>query len=480
MAAISAGVVISATAQNASISLTTIGPGPAGGVNPLASLTAPQNPFAGAAPQGKPTPGVLSLSATDAIDRGLRYNLGLFTSTTQTDTARGARLRALSELLPNINARLGATEEQINLAALGFPAALSATFGFSPIVGPFSVLDARAAVTQSVLDLNLINRNRAAGENLRAAEWNYRNARELVVLVVGGLYLQVLADTARRETAQAQFNTAQALYTQAVDMKNAGVLAQIDVLRAQVEMQAQRQRVLVTNNLYERDKLALARAIGLPQSQQFTLTTQVPYSPSPEMTLEEALQRSDRNRPDALQAQALAQSAERARAAAVAEYYPSLQIGGDYGALGNNTGNMHGTFTAAAEVKIPIFQGGRVQGDVLQAEALLHQRREELADLRARIENDVRNAMLDLKSSAEQVQVAQGTVDLAEQQLVQARDRFAAGVSDNIDVIQAQEAVATAHENFISSLNTYNLAKLALARSLGIAESATKQYLGGK
>jgi len=442
--------------------------------------TGAQNPFLGSNPSGEPTPGVLQLSASDAIDRGLRYNLGLLLSTDQTESTRGARYRALSDLLPNVTARLNATEEQISLAAVGFPPSAATQFGIPAIVGPFNVFDARAFATQSIVDLVAINRMRAATNNVRASEWNYRNARETVVLVVGGEYLAVIADAARVQAAQAQFDTAETLYRQTVDLHNAGVVAAIDVLRAQVEMQSFRQRLVAAQNEFEKQKLALARVIGLPQGQQFTITTDVPFTPAPPTSVEDALQRAFKQRPDYQQAQALQTSAERSRDAAVAGYYPSLQLSGDYGVIGPYISHTHGTFTLAGGLKIPIFEGGKVHGDVLQADALLRQRRQELSDLRGRIENDVRTSLLDINSAAQLVEVAQGTVTLADQTLVQARDRFGAGIADNIQVVQAQEAVATARENLIASVNAHNLAKLNLARALGNAEASTKAYLGGK
>ncbi len=484
VAALLAIVAIAALAQNAppfsappAVERSQPGAPP---VNPISTVVGGQNPFFGGVVSGKPSAEVIELSALDAIDRGLRYNLGLLVASDQTEAARGARFRALSDLLPNITSRISATEEQINLAALGFPTTLASSFGISPIVGPFNVFDARAFVNQAVLDLVAINRTRAASDNVRAAQFSYQNAREVVVLVVGAAYLQAVADASRMDAAQAQFNTAEALYRQAVDLKNAGVIAGIDVLRSQVEMQALRQRLVATRNEYEKQKLALARAIGLPQGQQFKLTTRVAYAPVPPMTLEEALQRAFKSRPDYQQALALEQAAERSRAAAVAGYYPTVKISGDYGAIGQHINQSHGTFDAGAALTIPIFQGGKVHGDVQEAEALLNQRRQEVGDLRARIENDLRSAILDLNAASEQVQVAQATLQLAQEQLAQASDRFAAGVANNIDVVQAQESVATANESYISSLNIYNLARLALARGLGVAESATRTYLGGK
>ena len=442
----------------------------------LSSASQQQDPFLGGVPSGAPTAEVLKLSLLDAIQRGLRYNLGLLLSSDQAQAARGARWQALSNLLPNLSARISQTAEQMNLAALGLK---PGTFpGLKPIVGPFGVFDARASLTAPLLDFHALERVRQESHNLQAATWNYRNSRELVVLVVGGSYLQVLAAAARRDAAQVQFNTAQTLYNQAVDLKRAGVIAGIDALRAQVEMQAQQQRLVSVSNDLDKQKLQLARVIGLPVAQRFELTDTVPFQPAPEITFDQALETAFRNRSDYQAALSLEHAAESSRRAAEAERLPALAINTDYGDIGLRPGNSHGTFSAIAALRMPIFQGGKVRGDVLQADALLKQRRSELEDLRSRMEFEVRIAFLDLKSAADLVQVAQRTTALAQEQLRQAQDRFAAGVANNIDVVQAQESLASANENYISSLNVFNLAKLSLARALGVAETATQRYLG--
>lgn len=444
---------------------------------PLSSATGQQNPFLGGVPSGAPTPGVLKLSLLDAIQRGLRYNLGLLLSLDQAEAARGARWKALSELLPNLTTRTSESAQQINLAALGLK---PSTFpGLNPIVGPFSVFDVRAFLTAPLLDFHALERTRQESHNLDAATWNYRNARELVVLVAGGSYLQVLAAAARRDAAQAQFSTAKTLYDQAVDMKRAGMIAGIDVLRAQVEMQAQQQRLVAVSNDLDKWKLQLARVIGLPVAQQFELTDTVPFQPAPEIAFDQAMETAYKNRADYQAALSLEHAAEAGKRAAEAERLPALGINADYGDIGITPGSSHGTFTATAGLRIPVFQGGKVRGDVLQADALVKQRRSELEDLRSRIEFEVRTAFLDLKAAADLVEVAQSTIGLAQEQLRQAQDRFAAGVANNIDVVQAQESLATANENYISSLNSFNLAKLSLARALGVAETATQRYLGG-
>jgi len=253
----------------------------------------------------------------------------------------------------------------------------------------------------------------------------------------------------------------------------------IDVLRSQVELQAQQQRLIYLRNQFQTEKLTLARAIGMPMAQKFRLTNKVPYSPPPPITLNQAITRALATRADYKSLLAQVHAAESLKKAARSEGLPSLNFHADYGDIGPTPGNSHGTYTVAASVKIPLFQGGKVRGDVMQANALLQQRESELKDLQNKIEYQVRTAFLDLKSSGDQVRVARNTQTLAHEQLKEARDRFAAGVVNSLEVVQAQEAVATADENFISSLYRYNVAKASLARALGLAEEAFKQMTGG-
>ena len=433
-----------------------------------------QNPLFGSVPTGKVTPGVLTLTPLDAIQRGLKYNLALMFSQQAKTAAGGAKWRALGDVLPNFNARIGETEQQNNLAAFGLSIP-----GFPSIVGPFGIFDARVYGTASV-DLKNLATFRARVEDLKAAEFNYQNARDLIVLVVGGTYMQVIASEARVNSAEAQLDTAKTLFTKAQDMKTAGVVPAIDVLRAQVEMQVQQQRVLASRNEFETQKLRLIRLIGIPIGQPIQLVSDIPLTPAAPMTLEQALERAYRDRPDYLAAKATLRSAEQSRRGAAAERLPSLQFNGDYGVLGRRPTDSHGTFTAAAALKIPIFQGGKVRGDIMQADALLQRRQSEVDDLRGRIEYEIRSAFLDLQSAAEQVKVAQSATQLAHQTLEQAQDRFRAGVTTNLEVVQAQEIIAGTNESFINSTFIYNVAKLSLARSLGIAERAVTDFLGGK
>ena len=431
--------------------------------------------FLGSVSQGTATSEELPLSLPEATARALRFNLGPILAGQNVRAARGARLIALSTLLPNVVATATESSQQVNLAAFGF----SGFPGLPTVIGPFGLSDARGHLSQSVFDWRSVQSTRAANQDIKAADYSSLDARDLVVLVVTNLYLQAVAGASRVEAARAQVATADAVYRQAVDYKAQGVVPAIDVLRAQVELQAQQQRLIFFRNEFDKQKLGLARAIGLPDGQPFRLTDTVPFAPVPPLTLDEAVSQALGARRDYQSGLAAVRSAELTRKAAQADRLPSLQFNGDYGTIGPNLANSHGTYTAALGLNIPVFQGGRVRGEVLEADALLEQRRAQLADLRGRISYEVRTAFLDLGAANEQVQVARGAVDLAQQQLTQARDRFAAGVTNNLEVIQAQEAVATANENYISSLYAFNAAKASLGRAVGGAEKTIPAFLQG-
>jgi outer membrane protein TolC len=436
-----------------------------------------QNGFTGSVPETKLSPEPLPISFLDAIDRGLKQNLGLLLSGDNTLAARGAKWKELSNLLPNVVAKGLEDVQQTSLSALGLKIPIA---GFPRVVGPFNYLDVRAFLDQSVFNWNYIQKERAAAQSLKAAAYSYKDARELVVLVTGNAYLEAIAEAARVETAEAQVKTAQTLYDRSVDQQKAGVSPAIDTLRAQVELQSRQQQLIVARNDFAKQKLALSRIIGLALGQEFILTDKAPYDMLVPPTLEESLRRAYASRADYQAALAQARAAELSRRAASAERYPTLDLEGDFGDIGVNPATSNGTFHVAGTVTVPIFQGGKTHADVLQAEAELRQARARLEDLRGQIDNDVRTALLDLNAASDQVQVARSTVDLAEQTLTQAQDRFTAGVTDNLEVVQAQESVASAHENYISSLYAHNLAKVELARALGNAEQGVKQYLKGK
>ena len=451
-----------------------------GGVSPAPTVTLPgqENPFLGSAPEGKATSEVLQIDFKEAIDRGLRNNLGALLASDQTEQAQGQRWKELSDLLPNISARAMEDVQTQSLTALGLkPSVFHAPV--PRVIGPFNYFDVRANFSQSLFNFKNLQSERAASESLKAARLNYKDAREMVVLAVGNAYLQAIAAAARVETAEAQVTSAQALYNKASDQQRAGLAPAIDALRSQVEFQTRQQQLIVARNDLAKQRLTVARIIGLPLGQEFVLTEKAPYHELTPLPVETYLQRAYANRADYLAGQAQLRAAELSRQSAAAGRYPSLDVSANYGDIGVTPAHSNGTWQVSGGLNIPIFAGGRVHADVLQADAQLKQARSQLEDLRGRIDYEVRTALLDLNAAADQVAVARSSVDLAEQALTQAQDRFAAGVADNLEVVQAQESVAGAHESYIESLYAHNLSKVELAHAIGDAEAGVKRFLKG-
>jgi outer membrane protein TolC len=448
-------------------------------VSPSVSLPGTQSPFTGSEPEGKATPQVLQLDFQEAIDRGLRNNLGVLLSGDQTLTARGERWKELSNLLPNLSATLQEDVQTQSLTALGLKSNVF-PFPVPRVIGPFNYFDARASLTQTLFNFKDFERERAASESLKSAHYNYKDAKELVVLAVGNAYLMAIATSARIETTEAQVNNARALYDKAADQQKAGLSPAIDTLRAQVELQTRQQQLIVARNDYAKQKLALARIIGLAPGQEFVLTEKAPYQALKPQPVDVYLERAYASRSDYQGAQAQVRSAEFLHRAAVAGRYPTAELNANYGDIGVTPAQSNGTWQVNGGINIPIFQGGKVHSDILEAEAQLKQAKSQLGDLRGRIDYEVRSSLLDLNAAAEQVEVARSSVDLAEQAFNQSKDRFSAGVTDNLEVVQAQESVASAHESYIESLYAHNLAKVELARAIGDAEQGVKRFLKGE
>ena len=438
--------------------------------------TSTQNPVLGSVPTGATTGQVIPLSISDAIDRALKQNLGLLLSNDSVNSSKGQVWEQRSRLLPNVSGGMSEVAAQTDLAEEGFQKIVSRFPGFPLVIGPFSFFNLHADASQTLFDLHALDDNRAAARNLDAAKLSYQDLRELVVLVVGATYLQAIASSSRVDTAEAEVQTAQALYDQAVDLKNVGATAGIDLLRAKVELQARQQQRIAARNDFAKQKLMLARTIGLPLGQEFMLTDTAPYEAAMPLSLDDSLQQAYSNRADFRSAQAVVSAAEFERRSAKDEHLPNATAAAEYGLVGPTPGTTHGSFTASVSLNIPIFLGNKAHGDALIAQAELDRDRQKLDDLRAQIEQDVRNALLDLQSAGDEVNVAKSNVDLAQQALTESRDRFQAGATDNLEVVQAQESVAGANESYIESLYAYNLARVRLARATGTAERAIRQY----
>jgi outer membrane protein TolC len=372
--------------------------------------------------------------------------------------------------------------QQINLAALGFKPSSLAGFGIpanaiSTIV-KVDTTDAQVSADQVLFNLPDFYLYAAAKKAQRVFEMNTLNARGGVVEAVGTQYMAALADQAQIANHQALLSADEEELRQATLSHEAGVGTNMDVLRARVQLQAEQQALVRAQNAFAKDKIALNRLIGLPAEQELTLTDRVPYAELAELPLDQAKTVAYQRRKDLLALQAQLEVAQRARKAVKYERMPQLAFNGYYGVLGETHGLYHGVFTAQGVVKIPVFEEGRFRGEkeiaAAQEIGLAHQ----IDSLRVTIDAQIRASMLDVESSAQLVKVARSNVDLATQVLADTRDRFVAGVDDNLPVVQAQAALENAQSRLVATEFQFNRAKLALARNTGVVETEYKQYLG--
>jgi outer membrane protein TolC len=364
--------------------------------------------------------------------------------------------------------------DQLSRVALGLKVP-----GLPVSTGQFSYQESYLAFSDSGLNVDSLLRLRSARRATEAARFGLEDAREVIVLAVGTAYLQVEASEARLHTFEAQLQVARALEEQTANQVRSGLAPEIDQFRATVQRQTNEQRVTVAQANVDKDKLTLARLIGLPNGQQFRITTAAPYVAWNGPRLEILLQQARQNRTDVKSAQAAAEAASLTMKAAQSERLPGLSLNGYYGRLGSTLSQSDQTYTVAATVSLPLFTGGRIRADVQEASAQFETRQAEYLDLLGRVDYEVRNGFIDLQAAESAVQVADKNSQLAQKTLEQARDRFINGVTNNLEVVQAQQEVAAANENYISSLFAHNLAKLALLRALGTAQKDVTRYLGG-
>jgi outer membrane protein TolC len=428
--------------------------------------------YAGSVPSGAVPAGPLTLSLAEAVKLGLAANLGPLTAGDAARVARAQRLQALSALLPNIAADASNTVTQVNLAAYGlkFAPPAGVNFNIPTVVGPYNYSSLEATLSQSIYDPVQRRNWKASKESERASLASAKNARELVILAVGGSYLQTLSTAARVVSQQAQVANAEAIYRQAQTRKLAGTNSRLDVNRSHVELQTEQQRLSSLEASLVKEKIALARLIGLPMDRQLILSDPLGFVPGALPAVPAAIERAFRYRSDLAASEAQVSAAAASLSAARGERLPSLSLNGNYGVIGPNPASTHGVFAATASLNVPIWQGGRAKADIEQAQATLHQRQAERDDQRTRIEQDVRAALVDLETAAGQVRLSDNNRALAKETLDEARDRFIAGVSTTVEVVQAQQQLASAESDYISSLFSFNLSKLSLARATGTAE----------
>ena len=450
-----------------------------GTTTPSAQATQTQNPYLGSVPS-KNTGEQIDLSFKSAIDRGLRYNLGIVESGQASVAVRSARLRALAALLPQLSATATQAYENISYKEIGLKLPPIPGLGSLPATsGGFGYQDARVKLEQSLFNAQLRNEYRARQSNERASASSIQDSHDVVVFSVATAYSQVVATAARLETAKAQLASARELEEQTANRFKSELSPEIDSIQAQVERQSAEQRVTNVANQLAKDKLTLARIIGLGVDQHFQLTDRLTYRPAPGLTNESFTQEALDGRADLRSAEASVEAAKFNLRAQKAQRLPTVSISANYGGGGTNVGNFNQVYAIAGNVSVPIFTGGRIHADIEQAEAELTRREAEYEDLKGRVTYDVRVAWLDLSASDSSVKVAQRNKELASRALAQSQDRYTNGVTNYLEVVQAQEAVVTANENYIESVFSYRVALIALARAVGNAETKLSELLGG-
>jgi outer membrane protein TolC len=458
------------TAQSGGAVKTSEAPAPSttATVNTLSPSVNVQGNYAGSTPGTAKMPFNGKLGFKEAIQRGLSFNLGESGATQTMRQAEGQRKVALSGLMPNVNGTVTENVQTTDLRAEGFRFNFPG-FAIPAVIGPFNFMDLRAHLSQNVFDLAAINNFRSASDVAKANRYSAQDARELIVVAVGGAYLQTIAAKAKVDSEQSQLDSANAVFDQSKQQFGQGLIAKIDADKNEVQALTHQQRLLSLKNDLAKQKINLARMIGLPPNDQYELTDDVPFAPSEALTMETALAQAFQQRADLKAADAQMHAAERSHAAARAERYPSLGVTADYGGIGVNPGQLQTTYTATASLKIPIWQGGRAEGDIEQADAALSERRAEYEDLKGQIESDVRSAYLDWQASSSQVEVSQRNVQVTKEALDLTHQKVEVGVIDNVLFVQAQEQVTIAQFDYINSVFAYNVAKLNLARAMGRA-----------
>lgn len=464
-----------------------------GSVLPAASIdqnsaTNSPNPLYGSVTNVQPLPEVLPLSLNDAIRRGLEHNLQLALAEQDQRVASGERLQAINYLLPTLTWQAQRSRNQYNLEALGFNPRVLASFPpglfppsllsqFQPVVTA-NVVSAQANLTQSLFDLHSWELYRAAQQELRGVDLQYQASRQDVVLAVAAAYLRAVAQAANVANAQALLTTNEEVLRQATLEHQAGTGTKLDELRARVQYQQQQEVVVAQQNAFEKDKIALNRQIGLPADQQIRLTDTTPYADLDAMPLDQALTEAYANRQDYRRLQVELRSARLQTRAARYERLPTLAFAGNYGVVGTVGSLYHGAFFVQGELSVPLFREAQFRGDRDVARANQRNAISQLANLRQQIEAQIRDSMLDISASQQLVQVARSNVDLAKSALNDATDRFKNGVADDLAVVQAQASVASADAQLVDSLYQFNIAKLELAKNLGVIDQQYRAYLG--
>ena len=427
----------------------------------------------------------LRLSLDDAISLGLERNVRLVYDRAKQKIVHGEVLGVVNALLPSLRATATTSTSEINLAALGFkPQSLSglSQFGMSPANFPtvvkVNVTQAQISASQQLFNAPAYELYRGAQREAVVVDLDVLTSRGDLILAVGSSYLQVLADQTNLTNAQAQEQATKTLFDQATQRRQAGVGTSLDEHRAQVEYQQRQQATIATANQLAKDTIQLNRIMGLPAGQKLELTDTVPFAEFADMDLDRAKATAYRHRKDLLSVQAQIDVAQRELKAVRYQRLPTVAFNGFYGVLGETTGLYHGVFTAEGSLRFPIFREAEQRGQEDQVNAQLTALHQRESDLRATIDAQIRASMLDVQSADQLAKVAQSNVQLAQQELSDERERFTAGVEDNLAVVDAEASVTSAQAQLVQALYQYNVAKLNLARNTGVVETRYRTYLG--
>jgi len=424
--------------------------------------------------RGQQTP-AYKITLPDAIHKALRANLNVQLAESRTDESEGTRQRAMSAaLLPRISAQTYANVQNRSLEALGISAP---GLPFPSVVGPFSNYDARIYGQQNVLDLTAYRSFRASRSAVEAGKLDERDARDLIVRVTAALYLNAQTAASRAEAAQSRVNDSNTLLKLATDKHDAGTATGVDVLRAEVQLANEQQSLLVAQNDLKQAFLTLARNMGISPGTNFELAEPLQYraltQPQLDVLLSEALQ----SRADYLSLAKQRETLLEQQRANHARYFPKVSLNGNIGELGRSIGGMTTTGIIQGQVDFTVFDRDR-DGEAGQIASRIKRVDAQIADLQRSVEQDLRQALLNLDSAAQQVSVAGQGQQLARRELVLAQDRFQAGTANNVEVVTAQDELARADENYIIAVTRHVDAKCALARALGDTEKNMQQLVG--
>lgn len=427
--------------------------------------------WAQSSPVQQPAPYRLTLQ--DAIQKGLQANLSVLVADARVQEAQGTRARSFSAaLLPRVGGETYASLQNRNLQAFGisFP-------GVPKIVGPFSNFDFSFYAEQNLLDLSSYRTFKASERAVDASKLDYQDARDLIIQVIGDLYLSAQSAQARAQAAQSRVTDSTTLYQLAKDKHDTGTATGVDVLRAEVQLANDKQALLVAQTQYQQALLTLARNLGLSPAAPLELAESLRYQPLSEPQAESVVSLALLGRPDYLSLASQRLELVEQKQANHARYFPKLSINGNYGALGRSIGGALGTGIIQGQIDITLFDRDR-SGEAQQLASRIRRIDDQIADMRRGIEEEIREALLNLDSAANQVAVAQQGQDLAQRELEMSRDRFQAGTTNNIEVVTAQDELARAQENYILAVSSHVDAKFALARAAGDTETNIGQYLG--